>query len=341
MGSNEKLTSRERVLKAINYQQADRVPIDLGQLITELLPLVRRTMPESIEIALRGVDERRLVIRGDRSQLEQVFVNLAVNARDAMPRGGQLTIELEHLVLKSEMQREGVLVPAGRYVQLRVSDTGEGIPKAVVERIFDPFFTTKGKGLGSGLGLATVYGVVKKVGGFIWVNSEVDEGTHFSLWFAACSDSPATSSYAGASTASAPLLGRGETILLVEDEPAVRSSTSKVLTRSGYNVRTAEDGQEAQELFAKHHAEIKLLLSDVIMPKMSGPALADYLRGLEPELPILFISGYTDRALEPHQVGRSGFPLLRKPFSEDDLLRQVAKALRAHRRREHEAALLR
>jgi CheY-like chemotaxis protein len=258
--------------------------------------------------------------------LGQVLLNLAVNARDAMPDGGHLTIETdEHLRTKAELQ----LRPAAthdRYVRLRITDTGCGIPSDVMPRIFEPFFTTKPSGKGTGLGLATVFGIVEQHGGWITVDSHTSSGTSFQIYL------PAVAAPAPSATESTPQprLDGTETILFAEDEPAVRLATQRVLESHGYRVLSAEEGQAALDLFHQHQATISLLLTDLVMPgNLGGQELARLIQSEKPDLRVVFITGYSSNlvgrslTLGPHQH------FLQKPFPPESLLIKLRSALDA------------
>jgi PAS domain S-box-containing protein len=297
--------------------------LDLGDLIAKTNGLLRRLIGEDIELSTRmghGVWQ----VLADRGQIEQVVMNLAVNARDAMPTGGKLTLEIERMQVDAAYAgRHGEIAP-GRYVMLAVTDTGHGMDAETQARIFEPFFTTKVLGKGTGLGLSTVYGIVKQSGGHIWVYSEPGRGTTFKVFLPQVEGTP--------SAIEAPVGGgalpRGtETVLLVEDEPGVRALASKILVRSGYTVLEASDGEEALHLAAQFGGSIDLIVTDCVMPGPSGPVLADRLKATRPAAKVLFMSGYTDHEATRLGLVRAGAMFLQKPFTPDGLAALARRAL--------------
>jgi CheY-like chemotaxis protein len=263
-------------------------------------------------------------VKADPTQLEQVIVNLAVNARDAMPQGGRLLLQTRNAQLDTGYTSEHSMVQPGDYVQLAVSDTGLGMDEQTKARLFEPFFTTKELGKGTGLGLSTVYGIVKQSGGYIWVYSELGCGTTFKVYLpqveaAATVDLPAPAPQA------AP---RGsETVLVVEDEPALRAVARRVLQRQGYAVLEAADGDAALALVATHQGPLDLLVTDVVMPGLSGRDLADRLTAARPDLRVLFVSGYSGEALAHHGILDPDLAYLEKPFNPDALAMKVREVL--------------
>ena len=256
--------------------------------------------------------------------MEQVIVNLAVNARDAMPSGGRLLIESKNMDFTEALGDNKTPLPPGRYVSLAVSDTGVGIDAETQARVFEPFFTTKAAGEGTGLGLATVYGIVRQSGGFISLYSEPGQGTSFKIFFPRVDEAVEAIGHVPAS-AEAP---RGdETILVVEDAPAVRTLVRRVLERLGYHVLVAEDGESAMVLSLAYDGPIHLLVTDVIMPRMGGRALADQFALARPDARVLFVSGYTDDAVMQHGVLEPTVHYLEKPFTPDTLARKVRRVL--------------
>jgi CheY-like chemotaxis protein len=249
-------------------------------------------------------------------------MNLALNAADAMPAGGTMTIETRNVTLDEHYTRNHISVVPGDYVMLAVSDTGHGIDKAIQSRIFEPFFTTKDKAKGAGIGLATVFGIVKQSEGNIWVYSELGLGTTFKVYL------PIVRGNVSAATKTATVLPEGtETVLLVEDEEVVRAVTKEILEMSGYKVLLASDGDGALEVCRQNGAAIDLLVSDVIMPHMNGQELAKRALAVKPDLRVLFMSGYTDDAIVHHGVIHDCVNFIQKPFSPEDFLVKVRDVL--------------
>lgn len=296
--------------------------IILNDLLAEMDQLLRRLVPADIELVTVPVSDLGQV-KVDPGQIEQVLVNLVVNACDAMPNGGRLTIETGNIFLDDAYARSHMSVVPGEYIMLAVSDTGMGMSPEVLARVFEPFFTTKEVGKGTGLGLATSYGIVKQHGGHIWVYSEVDHGTTFKLYFPRV-DAP-LDSRSGIDT-TAPLVGT-ETVLLVEDEPAVRTLAARVLHTLGYTVVEATDGAEALTMAMMSSTSIHLLITDVVMPEMGGKLLADQLAEHIPCLKVLFMSGYTDMAMLHHGKLNEGMDFLQKPFTPAALAQKVRTVL--------------
>ena len=297
--------------------------LSLNELIERMEKLLRRTLGEEVE--LRTVLSPSLgAARADPTQLEQVIVNLAVNARDAMAKGGKLTVETANVELDGAYVARHPLVLPGSYVMMAVSDTGAGMSAEVQARIFEPFFTTKPRDKGTGLGLATVYGIVKQSGGFVWVYSEPGTGTVFKVYL------PRVAGSAGQPAPAAPegkLLGGSETLLVAEDQVEVRKYTRKLLEARGYAVLSAASGPEALELAAGHHGPIHALVTDVIMPGMTGRELAVELVKERPRTRVLYLSGYADESIVHHGVLEPGVAFLQKPFTADALARKLRALL--------------
>jgi len=313
-----------RQLLAFSRQQvlAPKV-LELDALVTNLEKMLRRLIGEDVELRF-APKAARAAVRADPGQLEQVIVNLVVNARDAMPRGGKLTIETATVDLDATYAWEHGTVEPGRYVMLAVTDTGVGIDRAARARLFEPFFTTKEFGKGTGLGLATVYGIVKQSGGYIWVYSEPGQGATFKVYLPRVE--PGGEPLA-ARPSPARALGGTETILLAEDEAAVRNLARRVLEKHGYKLLLAATGRDGVQLATQHAGPIDLLVTDVVMPEMGGRELAQRLAALQPGLKVLYLSGYTDDMIVRHGVLEAGVAFLQKPFTPDTLLRKIREVL--------------
>lgn len=297
--------------------------VDLNELVREMEKLLIRVIGEQIELRVetRATNPR---LCADPTQLEQVIMNLAVNARDAMPDGGVLTISTADAVVGEGWRWDGMEMPGGRFTTLSVRDTGCGMDETTRQRIFEPFFTTKDAGRGTGLGLSTVYGIVRQSGGALTVESAPGRGAAFHVML------PSDCSAAAMETASPALpevrSGHGETILLAEDDPIVRSLVASVLQEHGYHVLEAEDGKRALDL-ARQTGDFQLLITDIVMPRLNGPGLVSQLRAFQPHVPVLFISGYADEAAEAQCAEHDRCELLRKPFTSATLTARVHEVL--------------
>ena len=317
-----------RQLLAFSRQQTLRPKVqDITDILTEISHLLRRLIGANIELdVIHGQDLG--LVKVDVGQMEQVLINLAVNARDAMGGGGRLSVRTEHFSNDKPLQRGADEMPPGQWVEMEVSDTGCGIPHENMPRIFEPFFTTKEVGQGTGLGLATVYGIVRQTGGYLHVESEVDEGTTFTIYLPRLSDSEAQETVSAVEDEednTRDLTGTAR-ILLVEDEDAVRTFSSRALANKGYEVLDAESGDAALARMAREEDKaIDLLITDVIMPNMDGPTLAQRMRQESPGLKIIFISGYTEEKLKDHMGENIWF--LPKPFTLKQLAAKVKEAL--------------
>lgn len=320
----ERATTVTRQLLAFSRKQVlEAKVLDLNALIIDVSKMLRRLIGEDVELTLR-LGPAAGHIKADPGQLEQVIMNLAVNARDAMPQGGKLVFETTNLELMDDHPVGRPQVAPGPYVLLSVSDTGCGMDAGTQSRIFEPFFTTKEIGKGTGLGLAMVYGVVKQSGGYICVYSELGLGTTFKIYLPRVNESLSTIQ----PQPSGVEIPRGtETVILVEDEESLRSLTTEILEAAGYKILEAKSGLHAVELARQYDGQIHLLLTDVVMPGMSGPELADALVNSRPGIKVLFASGYTDELVAQHGLLNSVMELLQKPFTKDALLRRVRDVL--------------
>ncbi len=320
-----------RQLLAFSRQQTLQPRIlDITDTLADLSHLLRRLIGENIE--LKVVHGRDLgLVKVDQGQLEQVIINLAVNARDAMPAGGILTIRTANVVNEAPIRRGDETMPPGHYVQIEVSDTGMGIPKENLERIFEPFFSTKEVGSGTGLGLSTVYGIVTQTGGFVFVESEPGKGAAFSIYLPRHDGvAEAGAARVGADEAALPrdLTGTG-TVLLVEDEDPVRMFSARALTNKGYKVIEAKSGEQALEIIQDGAQKVDLVITDVVMPKMDGPTLIKEVRELYPKmkLKVIFISGYTEDAFRKRLGDETGIHFLSKPFTLKQLAGKVKEVM--------------
>jgi len=318
-----------RQLLAFSRQQTLRPQVlQLPDVVSEVSHLLKRLLSENIELIVKH--GRNLgPIRADPGQLEQVIVNLAVNARDAMAEKGGGTLSIQTYAVKSDQVAElgSDILPVADYSALSVTDTGTGIAPSVLGKIFEPFFTTKEVGKGTGLGLSTVYGIVKQSGGFIFADSKVGEGSRFVIYLPVYrEDAAAAKARKSGKTKQDELWGSG-TVLLVEDEPMVRAVAERALTRHGYSVITADNGEAALEVIGRGE-EIDLLISDVVMPGMDGPTMVDEARKQRPDLKILFMSGYAEEQLRD-SIGVDNAHFLPKPFSVQELAEAAKRALAA------------
>jgi two-component system cell cycle sensor histidine kinase/response regulator CckA len=302
--------------------------LDLNTVVASMDKLLQRLIGEDIDM-VTILDPALGRVKADPGQFEQVIMNLAVNARDAMPQGGKLTIEMANVDLDVQYTRQHLAVPPGSYVMLAVSDTGCGMDPETQSHLFEPFFTTKDAGKGTGLGLSTVYGIITQSGGTIWVYSELGHGTTFKIYlprveaevdrvdlYNPVTDTPTESA----------------TILLVEDESMVRTLTRRILDQHGYIVLEAPRGADAIAIAAQHDGPIHVLLTDVVMPEMSGHTLSEQLAALRPGIQVIYISGYTDGAIVRHGVLAADAIFLQKPFTPNDLVRKVCQVLDARPR---------
>jgi two-component system, cell cycle sensor histidine kinase and response regulator CckA len=329
LNAAEHAATLTRQLLAFSRQQIlTPKTLDLNAVVVRLTPLLRRLIGEDVDLAIR-VGPERLAVKADPGQLEQMIMNLAVNARDAMPQGGTLTIETANAVVDASHAAERPWMAPGQYARLVVSDTGHGMDAHTKAHLFEAFFTTKAVGQGTGLGLSTVYDIVKQSGGYILVDSEPDQGTAFQLYFPflpadeiePASDVPAAHGVKGGT----------ETILLVDDDRGVRGFAHRVLAARGYDVLQASSPDEAQQRCDNHSGPIHLLLTDVVMPGMTGRELADILRARCPGIKVVYMSGYTTEAIR-HGVLDPSVTFIAKPFTAESLASTVREALDAPRR---------
>jgi PAS domain S-box-containing protein len=296
--------------------------LNLNDAVTGVEELLRRSLGEDMELVI-SLPDGLWPILADPGQIEQILVNLAINSRDAMPGGGLLRVDTANVAVDADSVAGGSPVRPGRYVRLRVSDTGSGMTADVATHAFEPFFTTKRDGNGTGLGLATVYGIVTQAEGTIGITSDPGDGTTFTIML------PVTDEAAASIEEPAPYerTPKGETVLVVEDEAALREVTERIFTRNGYNVITAANGPDALDLVARHKGEIHLLLTDVVMPHMLGKEVADRIRDLRPDIEVLYMSGYAQPVLASQGRLEPGVALIDKPFSEADLLTKAGQVL--------------
>ena len=322
--SGERAANLTRQLLAFSRKQMlqPRV-LDLNSVVVDIEKMLRRLIGEDINLRT-SFDPALGSTKADPGQIEQVVMNLAVNARDAMPAGGKLTIETANIYLDERYAREHVGVTPGRYVMLAVTDTGTGMDAETQARIFEPFFTTKGEGKGTGLGLSTVYGIVKQSGGNVWVYSEVGHGTTFKVYLPRVDED--AEEYKR-TTETEEILRGTETILLAEDEEVVRTLACEILETYGYRVLEATGGGAALLICEREKEQIDLLITDVVMPELSGRQLAERLKQLRPDMRVLYMSGYTDNAIVHQGVLDKGANFIQKPFSPDALARKVREVL--------------
>jgi two-component system, cell cycle sensor histidine kinase and response regulator CckA len=323
LGAAEHAASLTRQLLAFSRKRVlQPTLLDLNSLVFNMSKLLRRLIGEDIDL-VTTLTASPAAVHADAGQLEQILLNLAVNARDAMPEGGRLSIETATVVLDDSCAMQDVAVRPGPYVMLAVTDTGIGMDEQTVQRIFEPFFTTKERGRGTGLGLSTVYAIVKESDGYVGVSSGTGRGSTFKVYLPQAEGvivKPPASEAVAAPTGS-------ETVLLVEDEQAVRVLCRVLLERAGYRVFDAADPRQAEDLFRHHPDRIDLVVTDVIMPGSSGPSLFARLSVERPHLKVLYMSGYADHAMVQPATRPPDVAFLQKPFTADGLLRKVREAL--------------
>jgi two-component system, cell cycle sensor histidine kinase and response regulator CckA len=324
--ASERAASLTRQLLAFSRKQVLKPEVlDLNLLIEGTGKILRRLIGEDIEVTTKLRSDVGKIM-ADPGQIEQVVINLVLNARDAMPSGGKIMLATAQVELDREYADMRIAVKPGHYVMLAVSDTGTGMPTEVQKHIFEPFFTTKEVGKGTGLGLSMIYGIVKQSGGNIWVYSEVGKGTTFKVYLPLTVGEEAEKSLT-ADTPQAAAVKATETILLVEDEEMVRKLAADILRAKGYQVLVAKNGDEATEICKTHSHPIHLLLTDVIMPGMNGKEVAEMVRSFQPEIEVLYMSGYTDDIIVHHGVLETGTSFIEKPFTAGALTRKVHEVL--------------
>jgi two-component system cell cycle sensor histidine kinase/response regulator CckA len=322
--AGERAATLTRQLLAFSRRQVlERKVIDVNALTVRTENMLRRVIGEDLQL-VTVLDPALRRVFADAGQLEQVIMNLAVNARDAMPRGGKLTIETANVELDQAYARQHGPVKAGSYVMIAVSDTGVGMSSDTLAHMFEPFFTTKEQGKGTGLGLATVYGIVKQSGGYVWAYSEVGKGTTFKMYLPLAEEGTEAEPLVAVEPAA---LAGSETVLLVEDEESVRALSRSILKRYGYTVLEAGSGKGGLDVARDYPLPIHLLLTDVVMPEMGGTDLASRLETLRPGVRVLYMSGYTDDAVFRHGLLEKGRFFLQKPFTPENLARKVREAL--------------
>jgi CheY-like chemotaxis protein len=297
----------------------------LNQSIKDVVNLLGGVIGKDIELNTCLAEDLAVVLV-DPTQIEQVLMNLCINSRDAMPTGGRLSIETRNVEFSEEDCRQNAALEPGKFASLSVSDSGIGMSASVRERIFEPFFTTKEIGKGTGLGLATVYGIVKQHNGFIQVTSEPGQGSTFRIFLPASEIAAASENHAPV-TESQPALGGDETILIAEDHDGVREMARATLESLGYRILLARDGEEAVEMFSAHRNSIGLILMDVIMPRRNGPETYEAIKAINPDVPVVFATGYSNETAAMTEIIGRGIAVLQKPYSPRVLARRVREAL--------------
>ncbi len=326
LAASRRAADLTRQLLAFSRKQMQVLQLlDINAVIQQISKMLPRLIGEDIELTVLPGSNLGSV-KADPVQIEQIIMNLAINARDAMPGGGKLTIETSVVTLDGSYSQHNAIVPPGEYVLLAVTDTGYGISPEHIDHVFEPFYTTKAEGKGTGLGLATVYGIVKQNRGFVWVYSEIDVGTTFKIYFP--SVRLAHHRIPQIKTVEA-CRGGGETVLLVEDENAVRQSTGEFLSRNGYHVMEAQNGEEALRIAREYIGPVDLMISDVVMPQMGGARIAEQLAKERPGMRVLFMSGYAESTVARHGVIDVRSCFIQKPFTLKGLACKVREVLDA------------
>jgi two-component system, cell cycle sensor histidine kinase and response regulator CckA len=313
----------KQILSFARGVEGKRIQLQLRHIVNEIDKMLRRTLPKTIEIRT-AIPKNLWALQGDPTQLYQMVMNLCVNARDAMPQGGNLSLAATNVVLTEADCRTLPDARPGPHVRLTIADTGTGIPAEILDKIFDPFFTTKEYGKGTGLGLSTVVGIVKGHGGSINVLSEVGKGTQFQILLPAEESTPAQ---APEVQMSKPAAGNGELILVVDDEAPIRQIARQNLEASGYRVLTAQDGSEGVSLYAQHRDEIRLVVTDIMMPRIDGLALAKAVRAINPEARIIAGSGMAANVEAAEKAGAAFQAFLLKPYTAANLVKTVSDVL--------------
>jgi CheY-like chemotaxis protein len=322
--AGERASALTRQLLAFSRHQVTQPKIvNLNDVLSEMGNMLQRLVREDIELVIKTEPNLRQM-RADTGQLEQVIMNLVINARDAMPQGGKLVVETANVTIGRENWGRHSGITPGSYVQLTVSDTGSGMDAETQSHIFEPFFTTKGQGKGTGLGLAMVYGIAEQAGGHIAVESQIGRGTTFQLYLPVVE--PVEAHACKETHTSVPCPRRGcETILVVEDQEGVRTLVCEVLRKNGYTVLPARDGREALMLAERNGGRIDLVVTDVVMPQMGGRELAKMLASFRPEIKVLYMSGYVDKEISQKEI--SGLAFIHKPFTPDALAQKIREVL--------------
>jgi len=316
-----KLTTQ---LLAFSRKQMLRIEIiSINDVILDLEKMLQRMIGEDVNLNII-YDQQLNPVKADRGQIEQIIINIVVNAKDAMPQGGNLTIETQKVKITDEYITTHPQISPGDYTMIAITDSGIGMDKKTQDRIFEPFFTTKEKGKGTGLGLSPVYGIVKQSGGYIWVYSEPGQGTTFKIYLPSVFEKIEEKE----NNIRIPVSYEGtETILLVEDEDAVRDLAHKVLQENGYQVLDAKNGGEALLIYEEYSKPIDLIITDVVMPMMSGKKLIKRLEKLKSVAKVIYVSGYTDDVIVHHGILEEGINFVQKPFSPISLLKEVRRVL--------------
>ena len=325
----ERAAALTRQLLAFARRQVlEPVDIDLNQAVIETLSLLEKVIGSNIQISA-NLSPHLAIVRADPVQVEQVLMNLCINARDAMPQGGSLTVQTTNVAFGEESCARQPLMHPGEYAMLSVTDTGTGMEPAVLDRIFEPFFTTKELGKGTGLGLASVYGIVRQHGGFVQVDSELGKGTTFRVYFPASTSAGIRSSPVGDTRTA---LGGSETLLIAEDHDGMRQIAQETLTNLGYHVLIASDGEQAVKKFLAHRHRIDLVLLDLVIPKLSGLEVYAHISRDKPDVPVIFATAGNSGVDLPHPAPSEGLPVLRKPYAPRDLALKVRQVLDHHAR---------